>query len=230
MISAILMLRRLAGALRVALREEDFARILAAGLALIIIGTLAYSVGGGWSLVDGLYVAVATLTTSSVLDPKLTVTDPWLKVFTAGYVLVGIGILVEVARRLGTGFIVARAEVEKAKEAAKLEAGGWRRTSKRGLTAGAAGVDVPRRLLHRAAQSARASPFACEEQPTRQSSGCCTARNPTASTVLAMGDGQPMRIAMMPLGAVGAVVGAAAVADPLSVPIGGVKATGATRP
>ena len=124
MISAILMLRRLAGALRVALREEDFGRILAAELALIIIGTLAYSVGGGWSVVDGLYIAVATLTTSSVLDPKLTVTDPWLKVFTAGYVLVGIGILVEVARRLGTGFIVARAEVEKAKEAAKLEAAG----------------------------------------------------------------------------------------------------------
>lgn len=120
--SAILMLRRLAGALRVALREEDFGRILAAGLALIIIGTLAYSVGGGWSVVDALYVAVATLTTSSVLDPELTVTDPWLKVFTAGYVLVGIGILVEVARRLGMGFIVARAEVEKSKAAAKLEA------------------------------------------------------------------------------------------------------------
>jgi hypothetical protein len=72
--------------------------------------------------VDGLYVAVATLTTSSVLDPKLTVTDPWLKIFTAGYVLVGIGILVEVARRLGTGFIIARAEVEKFNAALKLEA------------------------------------------------------------------------------------------------------------
>jgi hypothetical protein len=34
---------------------------------------------------------VATLTTSSILDPELTITDPWLKVFTAGYVLVGIG-------------------------------------------------------------------------------------------------------------------------------------------
>ena len=123
MISAILMLRRLAGALRVALREEDFARILSAGLALIIIGTLAYSLGAGWSVVDGLYVAVATLTTSSVLDPKLTFTDPWLKVFTAGYVLVGIGILVEVARRLGTAFIIARAEVEKSK-AAEVAAGG----------------------------------------------------------------------------------------------------------
>jgi uncharacterized membrane protein YkgB len=122
MISAILMLRRLIGALRIALREEDFARILGAGLALIIIGTLAYSLGSDWSIVDGLYVAVATLTTSSVLDPELTITDPWLKLFTAGYVLVGIGILVEVARRLGMGFITARAEVEKSKAAAKLKA------------------------------------------------------------------------------------------------------------
>jgi uncharacterized membrane protein YkgB len=122
MISAILMLRRLVGALRIASREEDFARILGAGLALIIIGTLAYSLGSDWSIVDGLYVAVATLTTSSILDPELTITDPWLKVFTAGYVLVGIGILVEVARRLGMGFITARAEVEKSKAAANLKA------------------------------------------------------------------------------------------------------------
>jgi hypothetical protein len=57
---------------------------------LIIIGTLAYSRGSDWSIVDGLYIAVATLTTSSILDPELTITDPWLKVFTAGYVLVGI--------------------------------------------------------------------------------------------------------------------------------------------
>lgn len=117
MISALLMLRRLATALRVALREEDFARVLSAAMALIVVGTLAYSLGADWSVVDGLYVAVATLTTSSILDPKLTITDPWLKVFTAGYVLVGIGILVEVARRLGMGFIAARAELEAAKSA-----------------------------------------------------------------------------------------------------------------
>ena len=76
MLSALLMMRRLADALRVALRDEDFGRVLAAGLALIVIGTLAYSLGAGWSLVDSLYVAVATLTTSSVLDPELTITDP----------------------------------------------------------------------------------------------------------------------------------------------------------
>ena len=116
MITALVMMARLAKALRVALREEDFGRVLSAGLFLIVIGTLSYSLGADWSLVDGLYVAVATLTTSSILDPDLTLNSSWLKLFTAGYVLVGIGILVEIARRLGTGFIIARAEVEASKK------------------------------------------------------------------------------------------------------------------
>jgi len=60
-ISALLMMRRLAAALRVALRDEDFGRVLTAGLALIVVGTLAYSIGGDWSVVAGLYVAVGTL-------------------------------------------------------------------------------------------------------------------------------------------------------------------------
>jgi energy-converting hydrogenase Eha subunit G len=115
MISMLLMLRRLAAALRVALREEDFARIVATAALLIVVGTITFSLANDWSVVDGLYVAVATLTTSSILDPKLTITDPWLKVFTAAYVLIGIGILVEVARRLGMGFIAAREEVKAAK-------------------------------------------------------------------------------------------------------------------
>ena len=114
MILAVLMLRRLAAALRVALREEDFERVLSAALILVVIGTLAYSIGRGWSIVDGLDVADATLTTSSTLDPDLTITDPWLKVFTAGYVIVGIGILVELARRVGMGFMTARAELQDA--------------------------------------------------------------------------------------------------------------------
>jgi len=57
-------------------------------------------------VIDGFYYAVATLTTSSIGDPKLVITDPWLKVFTAFYIL--IGILVETARRLGIAFIAAR--------------------------------------------------------------------------------------------------------------------------
>jgi hypothetical protein len=104
------MLGRFVGALRVALRDQEFGRILVAAGLLVLVGTIAYTFGEDWSIVDGFYVAVATLTTSSVLDPKLTVTEPWLKIFTSLYVLIGIGILVEVARRLGMGFIAFRAE------------------------------------------------------------------------------------------------------------------------
>jgi hypothetical protein len=55
------MMRRLARALRVALRDEDFGRVLAAGFVLIVIGTLAYSLGAGWNLVDSLYAGGATI-------------------------------------------------------------------------------------------------------------------------------------------------------------------------
>src|SRR5262245_7059450 len=118
MLSALLMLRRLAGALRIALREEDFARVLGAAVLLIVIGTVPFPLGNDdWSIADGFYVAVATLTTSSVLNPKLTISDPWLEIFTAAYVLLGIGILVEVVRRLGMAFIAARADVRAKKHA-----------------------------------------------------------------------------------------------------------------
>lgn len=90
-------------------------------MALVLVGTIAYTFGQDWSIVDGFYVAVATLTTSSILDPKLTVAEPWLKIFTAFYVLVGIGILVEVARRLGMGFIASRDELAAEKAATRAE-------------------------------------------------------------------------------------------------------------
>jgi uncharacterized membrane protein YkgB len=123
------MLRRFLGALRVALRDQEFGRVVGAAVALVVVGTLAYTFGEDWSVVDGFYVAVATLTTSSVLDPDLSLTQSWLKIFTAFYVLVGIGILVEVARRLGMGFIVFRQEEaarkaeDKARKAAASESG-----------------------------------------------------------------------------------------------------------
>ena len=43
---------------------------------------------------DSFYFAVATLTTSSIADPKLTITGAPIKIFTVFYILVGIGILV----------------------------------------------------------------------------------------------------------------------------------------
>lgn len=45
-LSAFLVWRRFAGAPRVVLREEDFARILGAALVLIAVGTATYTFGG----------------------------------------------------------------------------------------------------------------------------------------------------------------------------------------
>ena len=68
MLSALLMIRRFAGAMNYALRDEDFGRILGAAGLLVLTGTLVLTFGADWSVVDGFYVAVATLTTSSILD------------------------------------------------------------------------------------------------------------------------------------------------------------------
>ena len=102
------MLYRFAGAVRRAAREESFAAIVSAAGALVLTGTVVYTLGESWNLVDGFYFAVCTLTTSSIADPDLVLTHDVLKIFTAFYVLTGIGILVEVARQLGVGFVKMR--------------------------------------------------------------------------------------------------------------------------
>jgi hypothetical protein len=84
--------------------------VLSSGLVLVAIGTLAYALGEGWNVVDALYFATATLTTGSVADPDLVLDDRWLKVFTILYQLIGIGILVEILRRLGFAFVTVRAQ------------------------------------------------------------------------------------------------------------------------
>ena len=103
-------LRRLIRAAKYAAKEEHFAAVAGAAVALILVGTVTYSLGEGWNVVDGFYFAVCTLTTSSIADPSLTLTHESLKLFTALYVLTGIGILVELARELGVGFVKEHAE------------------------------------------------------------------------------------------------------------------------
>jgi hypothetical protein len=109
MLSAIIMFRRVVAVVQHAVREEDFLNVLSAGIFLTVSGTLAYALGAGWNVVDAFYFAMATLTTTSVADPDLVLDDRWLKVFTVLYQLIGIGILVEILRRLGTAFVVVRA-------------------------------------------------------------------------------------------------------------------------
>jgi hypothetical protein len=117
MVSVVTMFRRFVGAIKYAAKEESFAAIFGAAILLVLIGTVTYSVGEGWNVIDGFYFAVCTLTTSSIADPHLTLTHEWLKIFTALYVLTGIGILVEVARQLGVGFVKLRAEHSAARHA-----------------------------------------------------------------------------------------------------------------
>jgi hypothetical protein len=105
MLSALLMFRRAARALRYAVREEEFVPVLGSGLTLLVLGTLTYTLGQDWNVVDSLYFATATLTTTSVSDPDLVLQDGWIKLFTVAYQLVGIGILVEILRRLGVAFV-----------------------------------------------------------------------------------------------------------------------------
>ena len=52
---------------------------------------------------------MSTLTTTSVSDPDLGLDAGWAKLFTVMYQLLGIGILVEILRRLGAAFVVVRA-------------------------------------------------------------------------------------------------------------------------
>ena len=110
MVSVISMFHRLVGAIKHAAKEENFVAIAGAAVSLVLVGTVTYSLGEGWNVVDGFYFAVCTLTTSSIADPHLTLTHETLKIFTTIYILTGIGILVEVARQLGVGFVKLREE------------------------------------------------------------------------------------------------------------------------
>jgi hypothetical protein len=109
-ISVATMFKRFFDAMKYAAREESFVAVAGAAISLVLIGTVTYSLGEGWNVADGFYFAVCTLTTSSIADPHLTLTHEALKIFTALYVLTGIGILVEVARQLGVGFVKLRVE------------------------------------------------------------------------------------------------------------------------
>src|SRR5262245_11735198 len=120
MLSAFLMFERFAKALKVAVRDEGFVQILGTGVLLVIVGTLTYTTSQDWSLVDGFYFAVATLTTSSIADPKLVISGGPIKIFTVFYIMVGIGILIELVRQLGFAYVEVR-RAEKATKAAKAD-------------------------------------------------------------------------------------------------------------
>jgi uncharacterized membrane protein YkgB len=98
-------------------REEGFAHIFGAALLLVALGTVTYTLSQGWSLIDGFYFAIMTLTTSSIADPHLTIESHAIKIFTVFYILIGIGILVELARQVGFAFVEVHRQDQAAKQA-----------------------------------------------------------------------------------------------------------------
>ena len=101
-----LMAARFARAARRAWGEAEFRALAAGVLSLIVTGTVVYSVGEGWSVAQGLYFAVMTLTTSDT--GGLHLTDDVLRLFTVLYSLLGIALLLRTIWLLGRGYLQAR--------------------------------------------------------------------------------------------------------------------------
>jgi len=96
--------------IRHAAREQGFRVVFASAISLIALGTIVYSASEGWSVFDSFYFAVCTLTTSNVSDPHLVLTSEPIRTFTAFYLLIGLGVLVETARQIGIWYVKTRSE------------------------------------------------------------------------------------------------------------------------
>ena len=79
-------------------RPEGKALVISA-LMTVAVGTVVYSVLEGWSLLDSLYFCVVTLATVGFGD--LHPTTELAKVFTIGYIVVGVGIIAGFLSELG---------------------------------------------------------------------------------------------------------------------------------
>jgi voltage-gated potassium channel len=79
--------------------DPAFRRILAASVLLLISGTIGMYHIEGWSVIDSFYFSVIALTTVGFGD--LTPQSDIGKLFTAFYVLGGIGVIVAFINALG---------------------------------------------------------------------------------------------------------------------------------
>ena len=113
-LSAFLMFERFAKALKVAVRDEGFLPILGAALLLVIVGTLTYTRPriGVWRT---LLLRRRNANDIEHRRPHLVIEDGAIKIFTVFYILVGIGILVELARQIGFAFVEVRREEKRRK-------------------------------------------------------------------------------------------------------------------
>jgi hypothetical protein len=102
MLGVLLMLGRFGKAVRQAARSAGFRGLAVSALVMILSGTLAYASIEHWSVVDAFYFAVSTLTTTS--PTGLVLTHTVTKLFTPIYVLLGLTIILEFARRIAVAY------------------------------------------------------------------------------------------------------------------------------
>jgi hypothetical protein len=108
MLGVVLMLGRFGKAVRHAAKSPEFRGLAVAAVLMIASGTLVYSLLEHWSVVDGFYFAVSVLTTTT--PTGLVLTHTITKLFTAIYVLLGITIILEFARRIAVAYGELRIE------------------------------------------------------------------------------------------------------------------------
>jgi hypothetical protein len=90
--------QRMFAPMRAVARDPEGKVLLLGAATMVAVGTGAYHVLEGWSLLDSLYFSVVTLATVGFGD--LTPTTDLAKLFTVGYITVGIGIVAAFASEL----------------------------------------------------------------------------------------------------------------------------------
>ncbi len=84
--------------MRAVARDPEGKVLLLGAATMVAVGTVTYHVLEGWSFLDSLYFSVVTLATVGFGD--LTPTTDLAKLFTVGYITVGIGIVAAFASEL----------------------------------------------------------------------------------------------------------------------------------
>ena len=106
MIVFLLSLRVLVRNIGSGLRDPEFQVLFALFGALLIVGSVFYTIVEGWGVIDALYFCVASMSTVGYGD--LTPRTYEGKVFTIVYLLLGTGTYVAMAAKLATAIVARR--------------------------------------------------------------------------------------------------------------------------